>query len=170
VLGVLYGIGNLRIQDAGLKWSLALLVHVIILSSTYGARSYRDVEGLFTSGEWLPVKVHRLGVEIADAAGGGIVLTLAPIFPLEGGARIYEEFAAGPFAWRIAPFVPEGDRLEGGIVSETQLDALLRPKPPRGILVGYEGGLEQPFIRYAEENGYRALELTDGKTLWLPPP
>jgi hypothetical protein len=38
------------------------------------------------------------------------VLTLAPLYALEGGAAIYPAFATGPFAWRVAPLLdPQND-------------------------------------------------------------
>ena len=62
------------------------------------AIGYQDVLRLGSPGQSVPMLVHARGVEIARAANHGRVLTLAPIFPLEGGADIYPELATGPFA------------------------------------------------------------------------
>ena len=101
----------------------------------------------------------------------GKVLTLAPLFPLEGGLEVYTEFATGPFAWRRAHLIPEQMRRKLGIVSEAELAALLDAEPPAAVLAGYENrfGLEEPLIEYAESSGYRAVELKHGGTLWVAP-
>ena len=106
-------------------------------------------------------------MEIRAAAGKNKVLTLAPIFPLEGNAEVYEEFSTGSFAWRIAPLLPGNERKELGIVSKEDLSDFLKTKPPKAILVGSEGSLESPLLSYAREKGYKAVELSNGMTLWL---
>lgn len=169
LLGALYGMANLPGQEARGKWSLVLLAHVVILAGAYGVKSYENVKNLLAPGNWLPVQAHQTGVEIAAVVGQGRVLTLAPLFPLEGGAQIYEQFATGAFAWRVAPLVSASDRQAMGMVSADELTGLLRAQPPDAILVGYEGELERPFVEYAEAGGYRPLTLAGGKVLWVSP-
>ncbi len=168
LLGVLYGIANLQGQAAKVKWSLVLLAHVVVLTGAYGVKSYESVKKLFAPHDWLPIQAHQTGIEVAAAAGQGQVLTLAPLFPLEGGGQIYEQFATGAFAWRVAPLVPASDRQKMGIVSPDELPNLLRAQPPDALLVGYEGDLERPFLEYAQANGYRQRLLANGRVLWLP--
>jgi hypothetical protein len=95
---------------------------------------------------------------------------LSPIFPLAGDARIYPEFATGAFAWRVAPFVPAEDRQARDVVSADELESVLDSDPPAAILTGSEETLEEPFILYAQENGYQAIDLPDGMQLWRPAP
>jgi hypothetical protein len=47
------------------------------------------------------------------------------------------------------------------------LDDLLDREPPKAILVGLEGALEQPFVGYAKKKGYLPLQLLNGQVLWL---
>jgi len=169
LLGGVYGVANLQEQQAKMKWSLLLLAHVVVMAGAYGLKSYESVQDLFRIEGWLPVQAHQVGVEIGETVGQGRVLTLAPLFPLEGRAQIYEQFATGAFAWRVAPLVPEQDRRGVEILSADDLADLLHAHPPDGILVGYEGELEQPFLEYAQANGYRPLPLANGTVLWLPP-
>ena len=169
ILGCLYGVANLREQQWKVTWGLVLLVHVVLLAGAYGYKAYEEIATLFSPQEWLAVEAHEAGQEIDDIVGQGQVLTLAPLYPLEGETRIYEEFATGVFAWRVAPFVPEDERRRLGLVSETELPGLLSTRPPDAILAGFESGSEGPFIDYAEANSYQPFELSTGKTLWLLP-
>jgi hypothetical protein len=101
--------------------------------------------------------------------GAGKVLTLTPLLPLEGGAGIYEQLAAGPFTWRIAAQLPEAERHRLGVVGSDDLDTLLQSEPPGAVLTGLEPDLEEPLVKYAQAHGYSASRLAfDGATLWLP--
>jgi len=98
----------------------------------------------------------------------GKVLTLAPIYPLEGGLDIYPEFSSGPFAWRTAPLLDAADRARYKIVSPADLDELLRHDPPVGIIVGAEPiQMEYPLVQYAMQHNYLPLPMSSGLTAWV---
>jgi len=165
VLGAIYGLVP---HSAPKKpdWRLGLFLVAVIASGVGGLSGYLRV-GLLSTENWVPIKTHRTGEEIKGRVPGGKVLTLAPIFPLEGGVGIYEELAAGPFTWRSATLLPAGEREQLGIVSERELGDLLASDPPAGILVGYEADLEGPLVRYAQDHGFVPLDLVEGKMLWV---
>jgi hypothetical protein len=165
VLGIVYAVASCDLGKG--KRIMGLFALVVIVSGVYGVSNYRHVDNLLRPNEWIPNKVHKAGMEIAAAAGKNRVLTLAPIFPLEGNAEVYKEFSTGSYAWRIAPLLPRNERKELGIVSKEDLSDFLKTKPPKAILVGDEGSLESPLLSYAREKGYKALELSNGMTLWL---
>lgn len=152
VLGILYAIASVSDRRDRVRRGLAVLAVAAVVSAVYGLPSYRHVGGLWRPDEWFPVRVHRIGVGIKAAVGGGRVLTLAPLYPLEGGADIYAEFAAGPFVWRVAPLVPEPKRREFNVIAEAELGPLLAARPARAVLLGFEGRLEEPFVDYAKAN------------------
>ncbi len=165
VLGILHLVAAFAHHEEKMPWGLRLGVSTALLSALYGMPSQGNLAGLFVPREWFPAKIHRIGVEMKAAVGEGRVLTLAPIYPLEGGVDIYEEFAAGPFVWRVAPLVPERTRREVGIVAEPDLPDLLRSKPPRAVLIGFEGGLEGALVNAARDNGpgREVLVLVEGR-------
>jgi hypothetical protein len=119
---------------------------------------------------WAVWTVHKIGREIRQRAGPGPVLTLAPIYPLEGGAGIYQEFCTGPFAWRLSQFAEEKDQARYKLIDPDQLDRYLTRKPT-AILTGVEkkSSLEKPFVEYARRNRYSKTSLPGGEVLWLPP-
>ncbi len=94
------------------------------------------------------------------------MLTLSPIYVLEGGLPIYEQFASGPFAWRVSSLVSPSEREALHIVSPENLEVVLTARPPAGILVGMEQELEGAFVAYAEAHGYDPSEVGEGLTLW----
>ncbi len=149
---------------------LRMFACIVFLSSIMGFRQYADTGLNLCPKTWVAVKIHNTGQQIKRALGKGRVLTLAPIFPLEGGLEIYSEFVTGPFAWRVAPLMPAGDRRALGLVSASDLPSLLSKSPPDGILVGLEGRSEKPLVEYATENGYEPQKLSNGSTLWLARP
>jgi hypothetical protein len=139
----------------------------------------RYVEGLavaFTPAEWFPLKVHARGEYMANLTGPSAaarpVLTLAPIYPLEGHAPIYPEFVTGPLAWRVAPLLAAEERARFGIVGLDELPADLAARPPRGILTAVDNSdaaEEAPLVAYAQAHGYVPIPLPDEGTFWAAP-
>lgn len=169
LVGTLYGAASFRDQKDRMNWGTALLIHILLLASAFGLKLYQEVDPFTPVAESLATKVHQAGLEIKAAAGDSPVLTLAPLFPLEGGTPIPAEFATGPFGWRVAPLVPEETRRAVGLVAEADLVDFLQAHPRVAILIGFEGALEQPFVGYAQQVGYQPVQLSEDKVLWLAP-
>ena len=99
---------------------------------------------------------------------GGKILTLAPIYSLETDNKIYEEFATGPFAYRVGHLLSSDQRKKYHIISDEELFAFLEAEKPKGILVGFEGYLENALIDYAQSNNYKKIILSNNKILYVP--
>lgn len=159
------------------RWGLVALWIATGPALTNGAQVYtgylRDGAFLQPTG-WVPGQAHRAGVEIRqllDTRGtpgaGRRVLTLTPLYPLEGGLEIYPALAAGPFAWRVAPLLSAEQRRAFNVVGSADLDALVGADAPAAVLTGAEGNLEGALIGYAQAHGYRPAPLSNGLTLWI---
>jgi 4-amino-4-deoxy-L-arabinose transferase-like glycosyltransferase len=170
VLGLTYGASILYASGRAGKWGMALFALIVLAAGAAGLQGYARLNPSLRLEDWVPSQVHRVGLEIKGAVGRGRVLTLAPLFPLEGGAGIYEQLAAGPFTWRVAGQLPAVERQRLGVVGGDDLAALLGIERPAGILTGLEVSLEGPLVEYAQAHGYRARQLSNGATLWLPGP
>ncbi len=170
ILAVVYGLAYRLGRDDEPRLHARVLLVTAFVAVAYGYPSYQGHPLLPVDG-WFPWRLHQVGLEIARRVGRGPVLTLAPIWAIEGGADIYPEFATGPFAWRTGHLLQPSRRQRLGIVSPVELPELLRDRPPAAILVGFEGRLEVPFLEYVRERGYRPIELPggDGGVLWLEP-
>lgn len=125
---------------------------------------------------WVVNRVHEQGEIIRQNVGIGRVITLAPIYPLEGGAAIDPGLVSGPFGWRVADLVDPATRAEMGIVGPEEMAARMLADPPDAILVGVHGAhaaLEPPLIEFAQAHGYRPQEIfgfsAQPATLWIAP-
>jgi len=146
---------------------MLFLVTAICFASTAG--DYHYLLRLGRPDQWTTVKVHRVGRQLAVATGGGTILSLIPIFPLEGGINIYPEMTAEPFACRGALLMPPAERPEHKMLGPDDLPELAASASPQGILVGSECLLEETMSRFANASGYRALPLDLGLTIFLAP-
>lgn len=127
---------------------------------------------VFDPSEWLPLKVHARGETIARLAGHEPILTLAPIYALEGDAPIYPEFVTGPMGWRVATLLTAEDRARFGLVGVDDLAADLVDDMPRAILTGIHDNdidVEEPLLAYAQTHSYVPVLLPEEGTLWLSP-
>jgi 4-amino-4-deoxy-L-arabinose transferase-like glycosyltransferase len=169
VLSLVYGMALLLSDDRLRVWVLAAFGLVVLLSGASAVPAYLRLNRSLSVADWEPAKIHKVGLEIKRAVGEGRVLTLAPLYPLEGGASIYSELATGPFGWRMSKLLPDEQKRGLEMMSEDGLGDLLRSKPPKGILVGLETSLEQTLVEYAQEHGYVPEKLSNGATLWVSP-
>lgn len=170
VLGAAYGIARCWPAPGDHVKILRLLAAVLAISFLEFLPDLRGSNPFAGIGQWPVWSIHRVGLEIRKKTGARSVLTLAPIYPLEGGASIYPQFCTGPFAWRIAPFAKSEDRERYGLVGAQNLDAFLAARPA-AILTNYENAtLEGPIKTYAERNDHTRSMLSDERgVLWLPP-
>ena len=148
--------------------AVAAVVSVVLA----GPRYVEGAQIVFDPSEWLPLKVHARGEYLADLVGHRQVLTLAPIYPLEGDAPIYPELVTGPLGWRVAPLLPADERRQVGLVASQDLEAVLATHPPRGVLTGLHDddiGVEDPLVTYAQTRGFVPIALPEEGTLWVAP-
>jgi hypothetical protein len=166
-LGLIYGLAGSRGSGDADRLALRGLAVGLLVTGVYAAPSYARL--LRPPSSWAPLAEHALGVEVARQVGGGRVLTLAPLIPLEGGSPIYAPLATGPFAWRTAPEVDADRRDRLGMLTWAELAPRLDRAPPAGVLVGFEPDLEAPLVDFAVAHGYRETRLSGGASLWVRP-
>jgi len=165
VLGLIYGLTSVEwSSDAG-QIARPFVAIALLVCAVYAAPAY--ARRVWPPAAWAPLAEHALGVEIARATDAGPILTLAPLIPLEGDRSVYPALVTGPFAWRTAPELDA--RRRRAVNMPIWPDLIDRAGPPVGILVGFEGQLEEPFIAYAQDHGYREMKLAGGASLWVRP-
>jgi hypothetical protein len=177
VVAIAFGLALLtRPGRSRAAWFLVAFAEVVLLANLFGWEDYRRMSFLLHPEAWRPLQAHTVGADVRAALEEGRgssanprVLTLGPLFPLEAGLEIYPAFATGTFAWRTADYLDSESRAALGVVSAEELDAYLADSPPDGILVGFNPRLEEPFVRYAEVGGYRAVDVSSDLQLWVRP-
>jgi hypothetical protein len=120
VLVVVYVFASAPVQPAA-RWTRLTGAALIIVAATDLPVNYQKLPSLLTPSHWTPMREHEVGERIRSAtAPGALVLTTTPIDPIEGGLRVYPEFATGVFAWRNAAFLPPKDRERYRMISAAE--------------------------------------------------
>ncbi len=167
VLGVVYGMPATVIPPRCAP--IGLFVSVLTCSLLFCYFSLKTIAFGFVD-DWFPSRVARIGAQIREHFPRGSILTLAPIYPIEGGQKTYPEFSTGPFAWKSAPFVPAERRTRLHVIAPDDLEAFLAAKPPGAILTGVEDkALEKPLVEYSRAHRFVPVNLGKERTLWMPP-
>jgi len=141
----------------------ALLVCIVIVTSVFsGPRLLKHIHNVYNVDAWTPISVHNTAQIIRGRIGAldskDKVATLSPLYVIEAGLPIYKELASGPFLYRVGDLIPDDMRPAYVGTSMNTLSALFEIDPPKAILVGFERGLDLPFIRYAEAHAYVKIE------------
>ncbi len=136
---------------------------IAVLAAVVGApRLAQHSVRLASPASWTVTRVHEAGeqiaAEMARAGVEGKVLTLLPIYPLEGGLDVYPEFATGQFVYRTADLTPPGLLKWYRTTAPSKIAAFLSADPPAAILLGFEPALEAPMAEFARLRGYQRVD------------
>ncbi len=122
---------------------------------------------------WAPSRMTQAGAEIRAALGGSpgvkVIATLAPLAVWRGGGRVPNEFATGPFLFRL------GDHVGGARQSlymmipspRTAADWLSRAGVDGVYLSRTEGPLEDALRAYARKQHFQRIDIGAGGILFL---
>ncbi|MHC4719128.1 MAG: hypothetical protein ACYSYT_01470 [Planctomycetota bacterium] len=155
----------------GFKIMRGLIVGCALASMLlYPVVLYKIPELLAPQG-WVPNRVHRISKDIAEKTEGSkLILTLAPLYALEGSCDIYTELSAGVFVYRIADFLSPSDCRIAHAVGAKTLEQLIENSPPAAVVLGVEPKpLEIPLFMTAKPNqqGWEAKVYDDGPTAYF---
>lgn len=130
--------------------SIAVAASAIIAVTSYLLVLHR-IPKLFDLQSWTPIRLHRISEDIAKKTKEPkLILTLAPLYALQGRCNIYTEFSAGSFAYRVADFMSSSDRAVTHTAGPKMLGALLEKSPPSAVILGVElEFLEDPLLKTA---------------------
>jgi 4-amino-4-deoxy-L-arabinose transferase-like glycosyltransferase len=107
------------------------------------------VPKFFDAQSWTPVQLHQISEDIAaKTKSPKLILTLAPLYALEGRCDIYTELSSGPFVYRVADLMTASDLETIKAVGPKTLEALLEKSPPSAVILGVEFDfLEAPLFQ-----------------------
>jgi hypothetical protein len=152
------------------KWFTLLLIQLALIANLFMLQDYRRMSFLRYIDLWKPLAIHRVGMDIQERLEpNGLVFTVAPLYALEGGLRVYPPLATGVFAFRIGSLLSAEQRQQYGILSVQDFEAYLDENMPDGILVGFDSVLEKEIIEYAVSRGYQPQPLNEVLTLYVRP-
>jgi 4-amino-4-deoxy-L-arabinose transferase-like glycosyltransferase len=103
---------------------------------------------LFSPQRWIPIQVHNTSMDIAGITKSPkLVLTLAPLYALEGRCNVYTEFSAGPFVYRVANVLSPAERQITHAAGSEMIGELIKDNPPSALIVGSEyQSLDMPLF------------------------
>jgi hypothetical protein len=169
VLGSVGGLASLACQRPLARVGVALLVAAGCLAVLSGRDRLQPVSVLADRSTWEPLKVHAVGEQIGERVGAGLVFSETPIYPLEGGARIYDFHVVGPFTFRTGHLLSKEERLERGVYAFGELPMILEDEPPAAILTGADGWMARPTKQYARREEFLPFALKNGFILFYRP-
>jgi hypothetical protein len=142
------------------------VVCVIVAVVSHPMALYRTPV-LLVPESWVPVRVHRISEDIFEQSGEEKrVLTLAPLFAIEGGCAVYPELAAGSIVYRIADSLSPAERALTHTAGPETLGPLVESEPPSAVVLGVEMDfLEAPLFELAvrpEEQEWEKKVYADG--------
>jgi len=119
---------------------------------------------------WEPIRLHNTSQRIAQAVRGtGPVLTLAPLYALEGGCTIYPELSCGSIIFRVGDLLAPQQGAQAQAVSPSTLTDLIKRTPPSAVLLGVETpGYEVP-LQALTDSSWQSLTFENGIEMRLPP-
>ena len=128
------------------KIAAALLTICVLVAVASYPRVLHRTAAVLVPERWEPIQVHKVAEDIAEKTKEPkLILTLAPLFAIEGGCDIYTELSAGSIVYRIADSLPPADRAATHTVGPKTLPALLEKSPPSSVILGIERGKLAPL-------------------------
>ncbi|MFX1537030.1 MAG: hypothetical protein ACFFDI_22670, partial [Promethearchaeota archaeon] len=102
---------------------------------------------------WSPVVVHKISEDIVGKSGGKPILTLSPLYAIEGGGQIYTEFSAGVFAYRVADRLNQREKDIAHLAGLDDIGQLIENDKSDVIVLGTEPDM-RAFQLY-RKNGFK---------------
>jgi 4-amino-4-deoxy-L-arabinose transferase-like glycosyltransferase len=150
IIALAYPLLYLRKAAASRQYKIAAALTafcVLVAVVSHPAVLYR-APALLVPESWVPSRLHQTAEDISqNTTGTKRVLTLAPLFALEGRCEIYPELSAGAIVYRIADRMKPSDRALTSAAGPQTIGPLLENQPPAAVILGVEmERLEQPLF------------------------
>jgi hypothetical protein len=145
---------------------VVLCVFVAVVS--YPIVMYRTVVLFYPEG-WTPIQVHKLSQDIAEKTPEPKkILTLAPLFALEGGCEIYTELSCGSIVYRVGDRLSAWNRDITHTVGLKGLAELIATEPPSAVIVNVEMKfLEDDLIKMAVKPDWERKVYENGPVVYF---
>jgi 4-amino-4-deoxy-L-arabinose transferase-like glycosyltransferase len=138
--------------------------------------SYSDVLSravvLFYPEGWVPIRVHKISEDIAEKTEEPKkILTLAPLFALEGGCDIYTELSCGSIVYRIGDRLSARNRDVTHTAGASDLAKMVAKEPPSAVIVNVEKMrfLEEPLIKTTVKPDWEMKVYKSGPVVYFRP-
>ncbi len=153
-----------------LQKALGASIVCVLIATGFQAVTLLKQPPRLAPGTWDPIRLHNTSRRIAQAIHGtGPVLTLAPLYALEGACAIYPELSCGSIVFRIGDLLSPQQQAQARVVGPSALTELNRQTPSAAVLLGVETpGYEVP-LRALTDASWQSVTFGNGIELCLPP-
>ena len=143
-------------------------ISVLISVISYPVVLY-GIPAIIAPETWTPIRVHKISLDIAkEIHESGRVLTLAPLYAIEGGCDIYTELSCGPFFYRVADYLSPEERQVAHVIGPNDISGLFSRKPPSAVITRVDMEvLEQPLIESVTGLNWRKKEYESGPNAYF---
>ena len=151
------------------KISIVIIVIGFLVSvATYPVVIQR-IPAVIVPEVWTPIEVHRIANDIAnEMVKPGLILTLAPLYAIEGGCNIYTELSCGSFVYRIADLLSAEERRITKTIGPKSLPELVSEKPPSVVITNVDMEfLDKTIFDSAVDMNWRKKEYENGPTVYF---
>lgn len=173
VVGFAYPLMWLRKFNCIKYFKIGLIVFIAgtIITVASNTIVIQRIPKLFDLENWAPVRVHRISEDIAARIKEPkLVLTLAPLYAIEGGCQCYTEFSAGPFVYRVADYMSNRNLDITHTAGPRTLRKLVEESPPSAVILGVEPEfLETPLFEAAVKANWERRTYGNGVTVYFKP-
>jgi len=179
VIGFAFPLSYLRSSagKAGVTVQFNIAAALVAVSSLVAVLSYPFVlyraPVALVPESWVPIEIHKVSEEIAEkleTRDSKLVLTLGPLYALEGGCDIYTELSAGAIIYRIADSLSAEDRRTTHTAGPQTLLESLEINPPSAVILGVEmGRLEETIYKSVVTPDWEIKEYENGPTVYFRP-
>ena len=98
-----------------------------------------NISRLFKPKTWTAVHIHKISEDISrQVKEPKLVLTLGPLYALEGGCDIYMGLSAGSFVYRVAKLLSDEERQITNTFCAGEVEELLKKQPASAAILGTE--------------------------------
>jgi hypothetical protein len=128
-------------ESVHFKIASSLLAACVFISISQQIILLDPIKDISKPQTWRPVRLHNLCQSIAQSIDKkGPVLTVSPIYALEGGRQICPQLSAGLFVYRVADNLSDEQSRLTNTVGPNSLKKLSVDTPPAAVIIDTEKG------------------------------
>lgn len=135
-----YGIMLLRKSESQIHFRIFVFLFLVLaIETAIMAKPQIKILKFMSVKNWTPMKVHQVSENIVARAGSSKrILTLTPLYVIEGGGDFYNKLSAGVFAFRVADKLSESERQISHTAGLKEFPDILAKDQPEMVVIGAE--------------------------------
>ncbi len=146
-------------KNKSLSRLLGILILVVLAwDSSYIIHAYGRLDSTYLK------EIHTNGLKIKQIVKDEKVVSLSPLYCLEGGCKIYPEFANGVFSWRVGSCEKVPDTK---FTSIKNFESFYQKFKPKYFYTGHENRFEQNLKEFVIQKGFNPIKIGPRGVLWV---